>query len=120
MTARSHERYAGRMLSTRKAATVLGVHERTVRRYIALGLLPYQRLPGGHYRIAEPEILNLLERGAEGSSGRRAGRHDKSSKRGRVLVAESPPAHTGGTDEPYDLASATLAMLRARTGSRRG
>ncbi len=38
-------------LTTTEAAAFLGVSERTLRRYLTLGLLSYGRLPGGHYRL---------------------------------------------------------------------
>jgi excisionase family DNA binding protein len=43
-------------LSTREAAAALGVHERTLRRYVSSGLLGCRRLPGGRYRIPEEAI----------------------------------------------------------------
>jgi excisionase family DNA binding protein len=59
-------------LTTRQAAARLGVHERTVRRYIASGLLSYRRLPSGHYRVPAEAILEFWVRtddaGARSSS----------------------------------------------------
>jgi excisionase family DNA binding protein len=45
-------------LSTSEAAARIGVHERTLRRYLSRGLLAH-RLPGGHYRISEESILSF-------------------------------------------------------------
>jgi excisionase family DNA binding protein len=72
MTPTVREQSSARMLNTHEAAMVLGVHQRTVRRYISMGLLAHQRLPGGHYRIAEQDILAPL--GAERSGPRHATR----------------------------------------------
>jgi excisionase family DNA binding protein len=49
-------------LTTTEAAAFLGVSERTLRRYLALGLLPYGRLPGGHYRLLEETLMEFLTR----------------------------------------------------------
>jgi excisionase family DNA binding protein len=61
-----------RMLTTAQAASELGVHERTVRRYMSLGLLAYRRLPGGHYRISQKAVEDLWR--ANDGSGRSASR----------------------------------------------
>ena len=53
MSGRQAQRAQHRHLSTREAAALLGVHQRTVRRYIAAGLLGNRKLPGGHYRIPQ-------------------------------------------------------------------
>ena len=53
---KARTQYPTRWLSTREAAAVLGVHERTLRRYISSGLLGCRQLPGGHYRIPEEAI----------------------------------------------------------------
>ena len=56
MSRRQAQRAQHRYLTTREAAAWLGVHERTVRRYISAGLLDYRKLPGGHYRIPQEAI----------------------------------------------------------------
>ena len=61
-----------RLLTTREAAAALGVHERTLRRYIASGFLACRRLPGGHYRIPEDAIIDFWDEGDDaGRRGRR-------------------------------------------------
>ena len=102
-------------LTTRQAAARLGVHERTVRRYIASGLLGYRRLPSGHYRVPVEAILEFWVRtddaGARSSSD---GAHVDGS---RVADASSNPsagqAHAVGARR-YDLSPRALAELRAR------
>jgi excisionase family DNA binding protein len=47
------------VLSTREAASELGVSERTLRRYISAGLIGFHRLPGGHYRIPAEAITSF-------------------------------------------------------------
>ena len=42
-------------------ATLLGVNPRTVRRWLALGLLPYVQLPGGVRRIPYNELKSILQ-----------------------------------------------------------
>ncbi len=76
----------------------MGVHERTLRRYIALGLLGYRRLPGGHYRIPEEAIVALW--GESDDAGRRARR--------RV-----PTAQHAGTVKGRRLAPAKYAVKLA-------
>ncbi len=51
---------AGQALTTTQAAAFLGVSERTLRRYLTLGLLSYGRLPGGHYRLREETLQEFL------------------------------------------------------------
>ena len=67
------------LLTTREAAAELGVHERTLRRYMSSGLLVYRRLPGGHYRIPEESIRNLW--GGEDSSNLDGGRRPQGTDR---------------------------------------
>jgi excisionase family DNA binding protein len=45
-----------------EVATLLGVNERTVRRYITNGVLAGEVLPGGHYRISAAAIGECLAR----------------------------------------------------------
>lgn len=53
------------LLSTGKAAKVLGVDTGTIRRYIALGELEAHRLPSGVYRIRRSAVLALLKKDRE-------------------------------------------------------
>jgi excisionase family DNA binding protein len=116
--------HGDRVLTTTEAAALIGVHQRTLRRYLALGLLAHHRLPGGHYRIPEESILQFWrenERAAphtgQGHMGTErmpgAPRSDRQThtrsmpSRRRPLGKESPMPS-------YDLSSATLAALRAR------
>jgi excisionase family DNA binding protein len=91
------------MLNTRQAAAVLGVHERTVRRYLAAGLLAHRRLPGGHYRIPARAIEQLWSVGpaqAEPAArDRSAARRPQSTDRAVPVV--------------YDLSPAALSALRS-------
>lgn len=49
-----------RMMSTGKAAKVLGVCVKTVRRYIQDGDLPAEKLPKGHYRLRPEDVAALM------------------------------------------------------------
>lgn len=53
----------GKALKTAEIAALLNIHERTVRRYIAQGLLDADVLPGGHYRVSPTAIRECLEAG---------------------------------------------------------
>jgi excisionase family DNA binding protein len=103
-------------LTTREAAAFLGISERTLRRYIALGLLSYGRLPGGHYRLMEETLVEFLAR--DGSKARAAPNNaspakqrprgaPSNAKRARPLGRETALAH-------YDLSLGALAALRDR------
>jgi excisionase family DNA binding protein len=105
-----------RMLTTAQAASALGVHERTVRRYLEAGTLTSQKLPGGHHRIPESAILNLwsgTSRGV-GAKPRVAGAahatRDKRRRRSAALRTGAPTALT----VPYDLSGGSLAAVRSR------
>jgi excisionase family DNA binding protein len=107
---------AGRALTTTQAAAFLGVSERTLRRYLALGLLSYGRLPGGHYRLREEALEAFLAR-----RGSNEPRHPP--QRARVSTQRpgaSPrarrvaPAGRGIVAAEYDLSPASLAALRER------
>lgn len=89
------------MLTTAQAAAVLGVHERTVRRYLSQGLLAHRRLPGGRYRIppaAIEELWRASAREPEPAAPLRRAR--------RRSTPPGPPAS--------DLSAPVLAALRAR------
>jgi excisionase family DNA binding protein len=49
-----------RHYSTGKAAEILGVCKATIYNWIKDGKIEYVRLPNGHYRIPELEILKKL------------------------------------------------------------
>jgi excisionase family DNA binding protein len=48
------------LLTSGQAARILGVHERTFRRWRERGLVPYQRLPSGRYRYKSTDIHKLI------------------------------------------------------------
>jgi excisionase family DNA binding protein len=107
---------AGRALTTTQAAAFLGVSERTLRRYLALGLLSYGRLPGGHYRLREETLEEFLaQRGSNDPSYRR-----QRSRVSRQRPGSSPDAwrvQAGGRGivvAEYDLSPASLGALRER------
>jgi excisionase family DNA binding protein len=115
-----------RFVGTREAAAVLGVHERTVRRYIASGALAHRRLPGGHYRIAREAIEALLVHGPSGATRRRSGSRAlgdsiaQPAPRPWARRARSARERADGAAVFYDLSPETLRALRARTEPRRG
>jgi excisionase family DNA binding protein len=49
-----------RHYSTGKTAEILGVSKKTLYNKIKQGEIKFVRLPNGHYRIPETEILKLL------------------------------------------------------------
>lgn len=114
----------GEPLTTSQAAAVLGVHERTVRRYLSSGLLACRRLPGGHYRIPAEALAEFWE--ANDPSGRRRGRlgrrADGTSDSRRTgldggIVTHSPRSRGRlgeGASRDYNLSTPALRALRAR------
>lgn len=111
----------GRVLTTAQAAAALGVHERTLRRYLSMGLLAHRRLPGGHYRIPEEALAEFwqasekpaaraarteLIREEPGRDSQRR-RRPRSSRRRASLGEESSMAS-------YDLSTEALSALRSR------
>ncbi len=101
----------------------MGVHERALRRYIALGLLGYRRLPGGHYRIPEEAIVALS--GESDDAGRRARRRVPTAQPSSPNAQRADSQASGprsrrprlgdeGAAVPYDLSPEALAALRAR------
>lgn len=50
---------SGRVYRVSAAAQRLGVSARTIRRYIDTGKLAADRLPSGHYRVREADLLAL-------------------------------------------------------------
>jgi excisionase family DNA binding protein len=114
----------GEVLTTTQAAAALGVHERTVRRYLSSGLLACRRLPGGHYRIPAEALTEFWHANDPSGRrhrhpGRRAGgtpdsprtdrerRSPSRSPRSRLRLGEEAP-------RDYDLSTSTLRTLRAR------
>ncbi len=47
-------------LTVAEAATLLNVSDRTIRRWIEAGKVPYLKLPGGGYRIPQAQLLASL------------------------------------------------------------
>jgi excisionase family DNA binding protein len=120
-------RYArhGRVLTTGQAAALLGVHQRTLRRYLSCGLLTCHRLPGGHYRIPEESIAEFLHEAEVG--GRRAWRQAVGADPLRKVrqsnhqrgAGVSPPRRRLRLGEesstaPYDLSRTALSAVRSR------
>jgi len=110
-----------RALTTTEAATFLGVSERTLRRYLALGLLSYGRLPGGHYRLLEETLVEFLAR--RGSQESRYAPNVASAAKQRPGASSDTrrlrPFGRGTVADEYDLSPASLAALRNRHSGRR-
>ncbi|HEY5343388.1 MAG TPA: helix-turn-helix domain-containing protein [Solirubrobacteraceae bacterium] len=113
---RSRERH---LLSTGEAAAELGVHERTLRRYLSSGQLRYRRLPGGHYRIPVEAIEEFWR--ANDADGSTPARRRGTSSRREVRAAatggggkRSRRPSLGSTAEQasYDLSPQRLQALR--------
>ena len=106
-------------LSTRQAAAVLGVHERTLRRYIASGRLAYRKLPGGHYRIPTEAILDFWAKTDDADLRRQQSVPGSELASVNVLRtarkagARSRQPHRPSDAGRYDLSLETLAALRA-------
>ena len=49
------------LLTSRQLAKELGVSERTLQRYLAMGKIPYYRLPSGVPRFDLAKVLRALE-----------------------------------------------------------
>jgi len=107
-------------LTTTEAAAFLGVSERTLRRYLALGLLSYGRLPGGHYRLMEETLVEFLAR--HGSKARYAPNMARAPKQRPGASSDTRrerPLGRGTAAAQYDLSLAGLAALRDRHSGRR-
>jgi excisionase family DNA binding protein len=107
-------------LTTTEAAAFLGVSERTLRRYLALGLLTYGRLPGGHYRLMEETLVEFLAR--HGSKPRYAPNVASAPKQRPGAPSDARrerPRGQGTAAARYDLSLAGLAALRDRHSGRR-
>lgn len=100
-----------RPLTTGEVAERLGVHERTVRRYISLGLLRHMRLPGGHYRVPEEALADFM-----GGSSLRQHRGGLSGMRLATPSGTARPRARSslGAEPGYDLSPSALAALRAQ------
>jgi excisionase family DNA binding protein len=110
------------LLTTAQAAAALEVHERTVRRYMASGLLGFRRLPGGHYRIPVEALDELWQANEPHDERRRPSpspdrthnprrptrrlHRSPRSPRREVRLGELTPGN-------YDLSTATLRAVRA-------
>jgi excisionase family DNA binding protein len=117
----STESRQDRLLTTRQAAAALGIHERTLRRYLVAGFLAYRRLPGGHYRISEAAIESF---GLDSDPRGRRWHQDQDARStfevGHARAAlrrpqgAIPAARELGTKRSYDLSPEALAQLRVR------
>ena len=108
-------------LTTTEAAAFLGVSERTLRRYLTLGLLSYGRLPGGHYRLMEETLVEFLARGGS-KEARYASNMARASKQRPGASTDARrlrPSGRGTVPGDYDLSLASLAALRDRHSGRR-
>jgi excisionase family DNA binding protein len=70
-----------KFLTTRQAATRLGVTINAIKAWIREDQLPALRTPGGHHRIAETDLVAFQERLAENSRSR-------ATTRPRILLAD--------------------------------
>jgi excisionase family DNA binding protein len=111
----------GRMLTTTQAATALGVHERTLRRYLSMGLLAHRRLPGGHYRIPEAALAEFWQASEKPAvrparAERTREQPGRDSERRRRPRSSGRRAPLGEDDSPasYDLSTESLSALRSR------
>ncbi len=102
---------------------MLGVHERTLRRYMSSGLLGCRRLPGGHYRIPEEAIHDFWGAGDapdRGARRRRPGAEwpsvNASGRASKMRSRRARRPRLGDEDSVafYDLSPQALAALRAR------
>jgi excisionase family DNA binding protein len=117
-SARTSNLTAG-LLSTREAAAALGVHERTLRRYIASGRLAHRRLPGGHYRIPAEAILDFWAKADDADlRDQRCVPVPEPASAEAWHTARKAGARSSQLRRPidasrYDLSPETLAALRA-------
>jgi excisionase family DNA binding protein len=106
---------APRLLSTGQAAVELGVHERTLRRYITLGQIGYHRLPGGHYRVPREAIEQFWREheGADASAAARPRRSRRQSSRPAGKAARARRPLLERQPASYELTPERLSALRA-------
>jgi excisionase family DNA binding protein len=107
------------VLTTAEAAIELGVHERTVRRYLASGLLASRRLPGGHYRIPADALADFWDANDPSGGHLRPARPIDRMADSRPAIRKQRAPRTRrrlGYDLPgdYDLSMATLRSIRAQ------
>ncbi len=103
---------------------MLGVHERTLRRYLTMGLLAHRRLPGGHYRIPVEALSAFWEANekdsvitaarASGSGRAEAAARGSSRRQGSRPSRRRVPLGEDPSDTSYDLSTEALAALRAQ------
>jgi excisionase family DNA binding protein len=105
-------------LSSSEAAAVLGVCERTLRRYIAGGRIRYHRLPGGHYRIPVEAIDEFWAQNTRAKEQRRGARAH-ATRPDPITTARRRIALGSGRGGDYDLSPEHLAELRARFATAR-
>lgn len=101
------------VLTVAQAAAALGVHTRTLRRYLASGLIACHRLPGGHYRIPRESIADFWR---QTDRALRRGRHRPAAPDPHALDPRSSrtaPPDARRAPARYDLSDKTLAALRA-------
>lgn len=108
------------VLTTAQAAAALGVHERTVRRYVSMGLLGHRRLPGGHYRIPEEALAEFWQanerpaaRAPDADPGRSTRERDR-QRRGRTGASRRRSLGQDDATSPYDLSIEALSTLRSQ------
>lgn len=123
MTSASTPAARGELLTTRQAAVALGVHERTLRRYLSAGLLDYRRLPGGHYRVPAGALAAFWQANDQTRGGEYPARRvdldatsEASGRRQRQRAVASRKPSRLGSEAPrsYDLSLGTLRAVRAR------
>lgn len=61
------------LVTVEEAAKILKVQRETIRRYIKMGHLKAQTLPGGDYRLREKDIQELLSRPTQKGGAQDAG-----------------------------------------------
>lgn len=104
-----------RLLRTREAADCLSVSTRTLRRYVAAGLLSAHRLPSGQLRFSEAALEAIL--GDEGQRG--AQEHPPLGAPGRTTaparrsaVVQRARRLASGAPHFFDTSPEALAALR--------
>jgi molybdopterin-binding protein len=96
-------------LTVREAATRLGVGYSTLKRWIYEGRVRTTQTPGGHHRVAEPELDRLLARRAPDAPARRR------AERRATIVSLSGRNQLRGFIEEVRI-DGLLAQVRLRVG----